>query len=622
MKATLRRTALDLMGGRGIPPREAVGIVGWAERYHRLSSRSSSNPGPWRASKLPYCRGPLEEFTNPATGKITLVFASQCAKSTCMEIMLGYAADQAPYPAIWCFPGEKSKDAWAAERIKPTVDVSPRWQALLAPGKRSMTRAGINFISMPLFYALADSEADLASKAAGYIFADEIDKFPASTAREGSPLGQLRKRMRTFRFGKFVQSSTPTTFEGPIWQEYERSDKREWWVPCDGCGTEGPWRWENVMWEKRGEESDFDRYRKTGDAIIRGEAKVWYECPHCHHRHEGQLTKDRMNAAGRWVATAESVGHAGFHLPSMAAPFRSWNELAAEWLMAMDAQIRGDNRLVQEFVIHELARPYVPKRSRLEAVMIEEREMAIERGTVPAWAKVVTVGVDVQGSDNGIYWVALAWAPEGPRVHVVDWGHVPGRFAALSAECDELIRKRWPVDGGGEMLAGRIFWDSGDGMNTEFVYRYCARWSGQAVRPVKGEAALTGNAYVMTSKTAGDKNSRLLRVNVVALKDTWAAFMGRQAHSTEAVGFPRGASEDANFVSHLVSEERRISRSPRGQVSVAWVPRAGSGANHWWDALIYAVAGAAELKLLGTHRAPSRKGGGVRFGKRMELTRY
>ena len=96
---------LDLLGGRGIPAREALGIVEWAEAFHRLSARSSSNPGPWRIRRLPYLREPLECFTNPGVRRITLLFASQCGKSTAMEVMLGYAADRMSYPAIWCFPG-------------------------------------------------------------------------------------------------------------------------------------------------------------------------------------------------------------------------------------------------------------------------------------------------------------------------------------------------------------------------------------------------------------------------------------------------------------------------------------------------------------------------------------
>lgn len=601
-------TVLDMLGS-GVPPREALGIVEWAEAFHRLSPRASSNPGPWRADKLPYLREPLAEFTNRSTRKITLVFASQCGKSTAMEVMLGYAADRMAYPGIWTFPSEKSRDAWSSERLKPTVDASPRWQELLSPHKRSMTREKVDFRNMPLFYALADSESDLASKAAGYVWADEIDKFPASTAREGSPLDQLRKRMRTFPFGKFVQSSTPTTREGPIWQEYQASDQREWWVPCDNCGTAAPWRWENVEWERAdGSDTSIHRHRKTAQAIQRGEARVWYRCQTCGHQHFGQIAKDRMNARGEWVATEKSIGHAGFHLPSLASPFTSWRDLAMEWLAAQDARERGDDRKIQDFVIHQLARPFVPKRSRLEAAMIEERETGLDRGVVPAWAKAVTVGVDVQGAENGIYWVALAWAPDIPRVHVVDWGTTPGRFSDLQPECDELVRRRWPVDGGGETLAGRVFFDSGDGMNTEAVYRYCMRWKGAAVCPVKGEAALAGNAYVIPSKTTGSHGGKLVRVNVVGLKDSWASWMGRQADTPEAVGFPRGAASDADFVAHLTSEERRLSRSPRGLVSVAWVPRTGSVANHWWDALIYAVAGAADLKMLGGHRAVARRG--------------
>jgi phage terminase large subunit GpA-like protein len=187
---------------------------------------------------------------------------------------------------------------------------------------------------------------------------------------------------------------------------------------------------------------------------------------------------------------------------------------------------------------------------------------------------------------------------------------------------DELVKKRWPQEGGREMLAGRWLLDSGDGLNTLAVYRYCQRWKGSAVRPVKGEAALGGNVYVLPSKTAGDHGGKLIRANVVALKDFWAALMAREAGTASAVSFPRGTAEDEAFVSHLVSEERRLSRSARGQVSGTWMPRSGAGANHWWDALVYGLAGAADLKVLGAHRGVARAGprvrgsGGDAFGRK------
>ena len=78
-----------LGGGPVLRRRERLGVVGWAEKFHRLSSRFSSTPGPWRIDFMPHLRGPLEAFEDPEVRVIRLCFGSQCGKSTVMDIILG-----------------------------------------------------------------------------------------------------------------------------------------------------------------------------------------------------------------------------------------------------------------------------------------------------------------------------------------------------------------------------------------------------------------------------------------------------------------------------------------------------------------------------------------------------
>lgn len=625
-----------LGGGPVLRRRERLGVVDWAEAHHRLSSRFSSRPGPWRVDFMPHLREPLEAFEDPEVKEITLCFGSQCGKSTVMDICLGYSADRAPLPAIWCFPEQKSRNAWKEERLEPVIEASPKWRGLLSAGKKAVTQERVDFLLMPLFLALADSESDLAQKSVGLLIADEIDKYPKATAREGSPLQQLAKRKRTFRYWKFLKSSTPTDAWGAIWLSLKESDWREWFVPCLGCGARGAWRVELVRWDRPAGV----RHAEFADAIKRGEEGVWYVCDECGHRHQGDRDKGAMNAAGVYHAKRACVGHAGFHVPSLASPDTSWEDWAVEWLLARADQLRGDDGRLQTFVQHELARPYERKGLRLEAGAIGDRESDLDRGVWPDWVRLVTLGVDVQGGENGVFAVALGWGAGvlGPRLHVGDWGHVAGRFESLEVQgfLDELVRRRWRKIGGEdpgvagegaapgvlrdrEILAGRVGLDSGDGMLTEGVYRYCRRWRGDVVRPVKGENALSGGVWVQRSKTVPG----LVLVNTVALKDYWASAMSRKPGEDGAVSFARGASEDRDFVEQLNSEERQVSRTARGGLRVSWVSRPGAGGNHYWDGLVYAVAMGAEVGALGG-RGKARGGRrGVKVGRSgMSMSRY
>ena len=61
-------------------PPEALTVAQWADKKRRLPD-TASEPGPWRTSRTPYLREPMDAFTDPRIHKIVVVAASQVGKS-------------------------------------------------------------------------------------------------------------------------------------------------------------------------------------------------------------------------------------------------------------------------------------------------------------------------------------------------------------------------------------------------------------------------------------------------------------------------------------------------------------------------------------------------------------
>jgi phage terminase large subunit GpA-like protein len=100
---------------------------------------------------------------------------------------------------------------------------------------------------------------------------DEIDKYPRLSGREADPIKLASERQKTYWNKKTVKVSTPTTREGYIFREFEKSSKHRYYVPCPHCGKEQLLLFGGIKWPKK--ERNPDR--------IKTERLAWYECFEC-----------------------------------------------------------------------------------------------------------------------------------------------------------------------------------------------------------------------------------------------------------------------------------------------------------------------------------------------------
>jgi len=579
---------------------ERVPIVEFLERNRWLSSKFSSNGGAYSLDRYPYLREVYETMTDPEAHWITLVASSQTGKTTLCENYLFYRVANDPTPAIWCFATEDLKNDFIDTKLKPAVLESPAWRALLCDGARAISLQRADFLSMPVFYALADSEASMSMKSCGLVFADETGKFPANTTNEGSPIDQLRERQFTFPRWKFIDTSTPTSANDGIWPSYLASDMRIWSVPCPNCCKFHGWERHNIHHVERRAGQSLSELAGLIDDDRTG-ALCWWQCPDCAHRVEGpeqQRIINEMNQAGKYIGRGYPKKHVGFLWTKLASPHQTLRDYVAKLLIALAARERGDEAPMKNFTVHYDARPYEAKKIVIEEASIANLVLSdAPRGRVPGDATALTCGVDVQR--DCLYFTLWAWSPAADgkiRAHLVDHGRLED-FAAL----DLVLARSYCRADGSALRVAMTFVDSGDGPITLDIYRYTNRKNPRRLRPIKGESIQSSGGMFWRKGTGGDESAhkgRLIKVYSHETKDFFASLMEHgdklpldEREKNRLVSFHAEALEDAEFQRQMASEERAMEGKGR-KAKMVWRQRAGGRANHLWAATTYGVAAA------------------------------
>ena len=231
----------------------------------------------------------MDAFTDPYVEEITVMAASQVGKTEGMFNMLGYLIDQDPGPTLVVLPRESDAKSVSYNRVLPMIYGSPVLRNRIPVNSDDITKLEYRFDRMILFFAGSNSPADLASRPIRYLFLDEIDKYPRFSGREADPIKLATERQKTFWNKKTVKVSTPTTRDGYIFREFEKSDQRRFFVPCPHCGGYQILVFGQIKWPEH--ERSAER--------IRNERLAWYECEHCKKRID-DYQKQQMLPHGKW----------------------------------------------------------------------------------------------------------------------------------------------------------------------------------------------------------------------------------------------------------------------------------------------------------------------------------
>ena len=559
----------------GLRPETPLTVSEWADRYRKLSSKASAEPGPWRTDRTPYLREPMDCLSSESPiQRVVMMFAAQTGKTEAGSNWLGYVIDHAPGPMLCVQPTVEMAKRLSKQRLESMITETPCLAAKIAPARArdsGNTMFSKEFSGGIMLLTGANSATGLRSAPCRYLFCDEVDGFPADVDGEGDPVSLAERRTTTFARRKILLTSTPTVKDfSRIEAEYQRSDQRRFYVPCPACGAMEWLKWGQLKWADGQPES------------------ARYQCEHCGERFE-EMHKPAMLRGGEWRATAPSNGRtAGFHLSGLYSPLGwcSWEQLVDDFLRA-----KGDAPALKSFVNTRLAETWEEDyAAKVSADGLLARRLDYKPGTCPAGVVLLTGGVDVQ--DNRLAVSVWGWG-EGETGWLVWHQELMGDPTQTEVweQLDHVLATEWETECGKHLKLAQVAVDSG-GHCTHEVYRYVRDRGSRGVVAIKGSSRRNSPAVGKGSKVDVNWRGKVIKRGVTLYQlgtDTIkTTLFGRLRHNETTGGLNFGLAADDEYYRQLTSERQAL-RYHRGFPIREWVKKAGDR-NEALDCAVYGYA--------------------------------
>ncbi len=553
----------------------------WADLYRYVAPGTSPEPGEWRTDRVPYLKEPMDSATNRETEMVVMMTSSQVGKSEALLNIMGYYVDQEPAPQLMVQPTVESAEAFSKERIDPTFRYSSGLIGKLEEGLdgRGTSRKSSTTIRMKhypggyLALVGANSPAGLASRPIRILLCDEVDRYTAT--KEGDPLKLAIQRTTNFHNRKIILVSTPTIKDAsPIERWWNRSDKRQFHVPCPHCGEYHILRWELVKWEKD----------ETGNALPETAAVF---CPECGAKMRGAYKPDPlMLAKGRWIATEPGNRIRGYHINSLYSPWVNLSSLVDEFTIAARNK---DKQGLMEFINLKLGEPWEevsPDEGSWER-LYKRREFYPINDILPDGVLLLTAGVDVQR--DRLECTVFGWGI-GRECWGIQHRVIYGKPDDVGTwqQLDALLQKQYRLSNGINLSVACVCVDSGDGAYTADVYRYTKARERLRVFSIKGRGGI-GVPFISTPSKSNVVQAMLFTLGVDSGKSLVSGRLAVEEVGAGFVHYPmqseRGFSED--YFQQLTSEvfEQKFEK---GVIKAGW--KKIRERNEALDCAVYATA--------------------------------
>lgn len=559
-----------------LKPPQSLTVSEWAAKYRVLDIRSSATPGLWVNDVTPYLREIMDSMNDPDLTKVVFVKPTQVGGTECALNMLGYCVMNDPGPGLLVYPNDALAASVSKNRIRPMFQASEEMEVHYHQEASSLLE--LQFDSMYLALCGANSPGDVASRPIRYLFLDETDKYPPANKKESDPVRLASERVKTYANHFIFETSTPTIRENHIWKEMERADAiKHYQVPCPHCG-------EYI-------ELDFDHLNFPSadggrSAMDRAELAV-YLCQECgaviNDRHKPEMLRN-----GRWEVVkqnAERITTVAFHLNTLYSPFVRFSAIVKEFLLSKD-----DPGALQNFRNSWLALPWEDLDTHTDADMVLARQTEAPAGVVPAWAELLTAGMDVQ--KHSVYYTIRAWGP-----YLTSQNILHGQSLSLE-DAGQIVNGTFVREDGEEMVVALCGVDSGD--QTDMVYEFCGdnpEWT----IPVKGQTMQYDYFRLSQVDRPGSSahGRRLLLVNGERYKDLIASRLRRE-NGPGTGSFMVHAGCDRDYAEQLTAEHK-INLMRGGKRVQEWQKRTSHADNHYLDCEVYASCAADLMGVRNMH---------------------
>lgn len=564
----------------------------WADKYRRLPA-TAAEAGPWRTSRTPYLREPMEAFSDPKVNHIVMVAASQVGKSELELNIIGYIIDQDPGSILFVQPTIDDARKFSRLRVAPMINDSKQLKAKVADIKAKDSGNTMLQKSFPggmLTITGANSPSALASTPARYILGDERDRWPKSAGSEGDPWSLAEARQATFYNRKAIEVSTPTIKGASnIEDSYYKGTQERWCHKCPECGEYGEIIFDRIHFE-------FDTKKVRGKKSYTIKGPVTWCCPHC-----GCINPEEVmrRQPAKWIAEnpdAYQKGCRSFWLNAFSSPWTPWEKICRKFLETKD-----DPQQLQ-VTFNTLFGELWEDRGDLadEDSMLSRRE---DYGTnadgspveVPEGVLVLTCGVDTQ--DNRLEYEVVGHGHYG-ETWGIKKGYIMGKpdTAEVWQQLDDVIDHLYRFKDSGRGLRISITCVDSGGHYTQEVYEQCRARKNKRVFAIKGKGGDGVPLVTPPNKVPIRDNKKitcwLYTLGVDAGKASIMAALKVQEAGPKYCHFPRGESYgyDSYYFNGLLSEKLVLTQTKRGN-RWAWVKIPGHNRNEALDCRNYAMAG-------------------------------
>ena len=480
----------------------------------------------------------MDAISDPTLRDIVVMAGAQVGKTEMLLNVIGFHIHHDPAPILLVQPTLEMAQAFSKDRLAPMLRDTP---ALKYKVKDPRSRDANNTTTHKVFtgghisLVGSNSAAGLASRPIRVVLCDEVDRYPSSAGSEGSPILLARKRSATFHNRKMVMVSTPTNKGASmIESQYEESDKRQYFVPCEDCGTVQTLKWSQVQWEKDRPETAFYSCEACGS--------VWDD-----------PKRNRAVRKGEWVATADDTGIAGFHINGLYSPWTMMADAVRDFLVAKKAP-----DTLRVFVNTFLAETWEDQGETVGDIDFQSREDDWGE-TVPDEIVVVTAGIDVQ--DDRL------------ELEIVGWGRDEESWSLgyktlygdpstphLWNDLDNILKVAYTTESGRQLGIRAACIDSG-GHYTQAVYNFVRPREGRRIFAIKG---MGGEQRPLVSRPT--KNNigkiKLFAVGTFPIKELIFSRLRVQSEGAGYCHFPAGRSDE--YYQQLANSEKIVTKYQKG----------------------------------------------------------
>jgi phage terminase large subunit GpA-like protein len=414
---------------------------------------------------------------------------------------------------------------------------------------------------------------------------DDLSKWEMTAA--GDPEFLADSRSRAHEFAKIFKIGTPLVMPGcRITRNFEAGSQEYPYVPCPHCAYMQVLTWENML-----AALDPERPEDAGFTCI--------ECGGVIEEHH----RPAMLAKLEWRAhnPAARREHRSFWIWSAYSHLQSWERIAREWLNA-----RGDPAGEQTFMNDVAGKAYRAQSEAPPWEALRDRAAASDyaRGTVPAGALVLTLGIDCQA--DRVEWQLVGWG-RAHRRFVIEYGVIPGHIADATCRerLDALLAQAWPTAVGRRLELDLAAIDGNAW--TEDVWDWARRWPASKLIMVRGVHPDSAPLIARVRRERNTRTGQLLRYShrfynfgtSVLKMALYRDVLRPDPLEVGYVAFPRGL-EDEYF--RQLTAERRTPFKRHGYTEYRWI-KDPAQANEGLDTHLQAEAAAIRWGIRGLPEA-------------------